>query len=577
MSLESAPARPTAAWDVLIPEQPVAPAWTAGEPNLRLAPRRESRLARVAVWLAAPALLAGLGAWGLQRHGAYSGDESATRWAALLPIHDLFHLLRHIDAVHGLYYLGMHAWVAFGTGPVALRLPSLIAAVATAGLVSELGRRLTGRLCVGLVAGIFYAINPFVMFYAQTARSYSAVSLLIAAATLALLRALEAARADRPGRVLLRRWATYGALIAASGWLNEMALLVVAAHAVTMAVTGYAPRVRRQWFAAAAAGILSVIPLFVISSGQQDAVDWVTRPSGHDVVTLLRDFFGPRPAIMVVTIGCVIAGCVPAGHVRTALANHRALAAWRRRGPASLVSVALPLLLVPPVMLIAESEVGQPLYVDRYLLYCVLGAVLLIAHGAVRVAGRTLGQQRAAWVWLPALGLAGAVFLAQLPAARYIRSPDSRLRDFGSPATYLDRHARPGDGVLFFSDYFRLMELGYPGAFRHIRDVGVAESPLQSGTFKGVDAPFVTAVPRILGCHRIWTVGRMPFGPQPTALDDDERALLAADFHVVRVLPFHGLTVSLWEHRALHPRPRATRARRIGPTRAHRDAEGAAV
>jgi mannosyltransferase len=555
MALDAGPARTSAAWDVLIPSQAPPAAWIAGEPNLTFAPKRESRIARVLVLLVAPMALAGLGSWGLDRNGAFGGDESATRWAALLPIHSLFHLLHHIDAVHGFYYLTMHAWVVFGRGPIALRLPSLIAASLTAGVVTELGRRLSGRLSVGLVAGLFYAISPFVMYYAQTARSYALVSLMVGSATLALLRALEASRADRPRRVVVRRWVAYVVFIALAGWLNEMALLVVVAHAFTMLFTGYARRVRLQWLAAASAGVAVVVPLFVISSGQQDAVDWVTKPSAGDVVTLIRDYFGPHPAVMVVTIACALIACLPRGHVRAAVADGRAWAAWRSRGPVSVVSVALPLLLVPPVLLITESVLAQPLYVDRYLLYCILGAVLLIAEGAIRLAHRAIGANPRAWLWLACVGVVTFVFLVQLPAAQFIRTPASRLRDFGAPAHYLSEHARPGDGVLFFSDYFRLMELGYPSDFGNLSDIGAAESPLQSGTFKGVDAPLLSAAPRILSRDRVWVVGHAPFGALPTTLDDQERDLLVDYYRMVKILPFHGVTVTFWVRRALQPAP----------------------
>ncbi|HVW80497.1 MAG TPA: glycosyltransferase family 39 protein [Mycobacteriales bacterium] len=553
MALDPEPGRPRAAWDVLIPPQAAVTGWTAGEPNLSLPPRRRSRLGRFLPLLIAPIALAGLGSWGLDRHGAYGGDESATRWAALLPIHDLFRLLRHIDAVHGLYYLMMHAWMVFGSGPIALRLPSLIAAALTAGVVTELGRRLTGRRTIGVIAGLLYAINPFVMYYAQTARSYSLVSLLVALATLALLRALEASRADRPRAVLVRRWVLYGVLLAVAGWLNEMALLIVTAHAVTMLVTGYARRVRLQWLAAAVAGMVTVIPLFVISSGEKDAVDWVTRPDTHDVVTLLRDYFGPHPLVMAVTIGCAIIACLPGAKLRAAIAERRALAAWHNRGAVSLVSVALPMLAVPPVLLMSESVVGQPLYVDRYLLYCVVGAVLLVGDGAVRLSRRAIGADLRTWLWLPAVGIVAAIFVIQIPAARYIRTPDSRLRDFGAPARYLDRHSRPGDGVLFFGDYFRLMELGYPQDFRNLADIAAAQSPLASGPVRGVDAPFLTVAPRILARDRIWMVGHAPYGELPTSIDDEERDLLVDNFRLVRIVPFHGLTVTLWVHHPARP------------------------
>ena len=57
------------------------------------------------------------GVVGLARASSMGNDEVATRWAALLSLRELAHLLRHVDAVHGLYYLLMHGWVAVGSQP----------------------------------------------------------------------------------------------------------------------------------------------------------------------------------------------------------------------------------------------------------------------------------------------------------------------------------------------------------------------------------------------------------------------------------------------------------------------------
>ena len=58
-----------------------------------------------------------LGWWGIARDNSMGNDEVATRWAALLPLRELAHLLGNVDAVHGLYYLLMHSWVALGSSP----------------------------------------------------------------------------------------------------------------------------------------------------------------------------------------------------------------------------------------------------------------------------------------------------------------------------------------------------------------------------------------------------------------------------------------------------------------------------
>lgn len=551
MSQTGPATRSSPAFDVLIPVQPTSMAWTAGEPSLSFPARQKRRGWSLLALLIGPAVLAGLGTWGLYRHGAYGSDESATRWAATLPLGKLFHVLAHVDAVHGLYYLTIHAWIVFGRGPVALRLPSLIAAVLAAGVITELGRRLSGRLDLGIIAGLLYAISPVVMFYAQTARSYAIVSLVVASATLAFVRALEAGRDGASSKVQIRRWVGYGALIALGGWLNEIALLAVVAHAVTLVVTGYPRRVRLQWLVTSIVAVAMVVPLFVISNGESAAVDWVTKPTPHDLLTLLRDFFGPNPVVMVLMIGCTVFACIPSLRTRSALKAGTAREAWRTRGPASLVSVALPLLVVPPVLLVVESELTTPLYVERYLLYSVIGAVLLIAEGAIRIGHRIMGANPYAWVWIPAFAMTLVTFVVQLPTQQLIRTPDARLRDFGAPAKYIGHHAQPGDGVLYFSSFFRLVELGYPDDFRNLTDVGVAQTPEQAGTFRGVDTSFEVAAARMLTHNRLWVIGRQPLGTQPTTLNDEERDLLVDDYHLVRLLQFHGLTVSLFERRSL--------------------------
>ena len=67
--------------------------------------------------LVAAAAMAVLGVWGLARDSSMGNDEVATRWAALLSLRKLAHLLNTVDAVHGLYYLLMHGWVVGGQQP----------------------------------------------------------------------------------------------------------------------------------------------------------------------------------------------------------------------------------------------------------------------------------------------------------------------------------------------------------------------------------------------------------------------------------------------------------------------------
>src|SRR5215472_16866988 len=70
-------------------------------------------------------------------------DEAATISGSQRPVGAILVLSRTQDAVHGGYYLLMHAVIAVGgTSEAALRLPSLVAMSLAAGLVAALGRRL---------------------------------------------------------------------------------------------------------------------------------------------------------------------------------------------------------------------------------------------------------------------------------------------------------------------------------------------------------------------------------------------------------------------------------------------------
>jgi mannosyltransferase len=126
----------------------------------------------------AAAVMAVLGLWGLARDSSMGNDEVATRWAALLNLHQLARLLRHVDAVHGLYYLLMHGWMVAGTSPAVLRIPSVVSMVVAVALIT--GRRLTGSAWAALFAGLIVALTPTISYYAQTARSYALVFACVA-------------------------------------------------------------------------------------------------------------------------------------------------------------------------------------------------------------------------------------------------------------------------------------------------------------------------------------------------------------------------------------------------------------
>lgn len=280
-----------------------------------------------------------LGFWGLSRQHSMWRDESVTWQVAHRPLGGLGALLGQVDAVHGLYYLLMHAvFRTAGDGLWALRLPSVAATAVAAAGVAAIGRRLAGERA-GLLAGAVYALLPPVQMYAQEGRSYALVAAAVVWATYLLL---------------CERWAAYTAVLVLACWLHEFAALALLAHAV---------RGRRSagWRRSAAVVAAALLPLAAVTVRQaQQQLGWLGRPSWQDWA---------------------------------AYAVVAALALLLARGPVprELADVALPLVLLPPGLLMAVSLV-HPWYVDRYVLYALAGLAL--------PAGARLATARGWWPWV---------------------------------------------------------------------------------------------------------------------------------------------------------------------------------
>jgi mannosyltransferase len=540
-----------------------APATAAGgrpAPDNRAGGRRwAAQVVRYAPVVVPAAVMLVFGLSGLSRGSSMGNDEVATRWAALLSLRELAHLLNHVDAVHGLYYLLMHAWVVVGSTPTTLRVPSVIAMVVAVALVAVLAGQLTGSPWPALFAGLVMALTPTISYYAQTARSYAMVLACVVAATIVLVRALKAEAAGDDPRRTRRWWIGYAALVALSSYLNEMALLALVAHAVTVLLARPGRRVVVHWFTAGTAGAVVVLPLLGLSVKEHAAIGWIPPPGLPALKILFHDYFGATTVVALLLFACAVVALLPDRSPRqvpspTAGSDDTPAATPWWRGGVSLPSVAAPLLVIPAGLLLAESRVLHPLYVDRYVLYGEAGAALLAGAGAYRVgqwAARlpALPLAGRALILLPGVVLCVLALVLQITPDQAVRTPQSRAYDFGGPSRYIGAHARKGDGVLYFDTFFRKAELGYPWDFTKVADFAEAQTPMQAGDFRGVDKSFAETLPLMLGYQRIWVVGDQPSATLPTALLRSESKTLAKQFRMVGVQYFRGVAVTLWLRR----------------------------
>jgi mannosyltransferase len=376
-----------------------------------------------AYWLL-PVLLAGL----IVRYQAARPqlwrDELATWWAARLSFGDLGRLTGHIDGVLAPYYALMHVWTGlFGDSTLALRLPSVLAAAATAGVVAALGGLLHARLA-GVLGGVLYALLPATSRYGQEARPYALAGLAAASATLLLLLALRKQR--------WFWWVGYAVAVAALGALHLLALLLLTGHVVAVLTEVLPARKWRTlaWAAGAmAAGVAPLIPLALRGRGQlgQQLGTWIQTPDFFTVLDLPAGVFG----------AAIVGGMLLALAAAGAFGGTRPLAVFG-------------LLTLTPVVVFAVLGQFMTVFHPRYLLF--------VAPLACVLAGQALAR----------LGLPGALAIVLLVGLTGLDDQNKarRSHDGSAPLNYraaarvIEQNERPGDVIVYLRTGWQFADLG---------------------------------------------------------------------------------------------------------------------
>ena len=435
---------------------------------------------------------------------SYWRDEAATLTATARPFGELLRMMGHVDAVHGVYY--MIIWVVVrlgGTGELVTRLPSAVAMACAAAAVAALGRRLVSPRA-GLTAGLLFAFLPQISLYAQDAREYALVTALATTGSYLLLRALTAA-GPRIG------WLTgYAVCLGVMGSLNVFSLLLVGAHAVTVALAwrrggweGWAGagRIGRPvavgWLAAAAGAFLLASPVLALGIAQRGTLSWLTTPPLLGTVEGLRRLIGPASMLAALSLAAGL-GIFVAG-----LAGRPLRASW----PPELLALCLPWLLLPPGLLIGVS-CASPVYTFRYILFCAPAAALLAGAGLAALNWQPGGV--AAWV-PTALALAVVAALG-VPAQLAVRSPDGHGTNIRQANAIVAAARRPGDAVLYLGTDSKYFPAAYPSGFARLDDIAQARTPGQAGNLVGKLLRASVVRQRLARAGRVWLVkiGRYP-------------------------------------------------------------------
>jgi mannosyltransferase len=494
------------------------PAPRLGKPRSRR-PVDLARRVCLSVWFAPALATAGICLW---RMAGLWSDELTSYDVARRSLTQVLGTIRHVDAVHGAYYVLLHLWIsAFGTSLTVLRLPGVLSMVGAAVCVSLTAKRLFGRF-EGLTAGLVFALIPAVARYATEVRSYALVTFVAALATQLLIRALER---STPGR-----WCGYAAALWTAALLNLIAVAIVAGHLLGVLAYSHATGTRRvisRYLIATAVAVTGTAPIVYLGHRQAQ------RQIGSLKAPTLSQLHDVWPQITCSTLG--------AGVLLLAL-----VAAWQhpvRWGAAAISATAV----LPVLTVWVLSQAGTSyFYFARYFMFVVPAWAVLAG-----VAARSLPG------WRGVVAVTLVFGAAVLPDQRQIHRQFSHFwfnypgdtvsaSDYRSAAAYVAHNYQAGDQATYpgRADFAEGITYFLPDRMR-MHDILVAQTAAQ------VDDEFPVLCQNLTACaaagpQRLWLFvpGKLinnPYASPPAAVS----SALKASYHIQATHYVKGITIAL--------------------------------
>ncbi len=270
-------------------------------------------------------------------------DEGASVGIARLPWKDFFHLLWSREANMTLYYLLLRGWMLLGSSEAWLRALSAVFSIATVPFLYFIGREVRSRHA-GLVAALLFAVSPFAIHYAQEARSYSLVCLLVTVATWCLLH---------------RNWKWWAIMMGLAVYAHLFAVLVLMAHLLYLILARYPLRELWSTLAKLTLALLPAAAFVWLKTAEQ--LKWIPRLSLGGIKDVFSEFAGGGDLALIVLFLTVIAAMVT---WQGPVSANRTLVVW--------------LWLVVPIGVMVGVSAVYPMLVSRFLIIS-LPALMLAA------------------------------------------------------------------------------------------------------------------------------------------------------------------------------------------------------
>jgi mannosyltransferase len=392
-------------------------------------------------------------------------DECFSVEVARIGWRNFLHLIWWREANMSLYYMLLRVWLHFGQSPFFIRSLSVVISAATLPAIYWLAKQLYDRR-VALIAAALLSINAYSVRYAQEARGYALFMLLATLSSgflIAWIRKMfpdlrsQSATSNSQARRL--RWYILTTVLAV--YAHLYAILLIVGHWIAISRIprpegdqARAPNIRRAWKIIG----LAVLPLliFVAKTGA-GPIRWIQRPGVKDLFEFFEHLAGGTWVLALVYASAGVAALVPAG--RHLWKRDPSWQVWRCQ--------FLLVWLLFPVVLTVLLSFARPVFLARYMIFCLPALLILVAAGLARLNRWLLPL---ALVVILLLGLQGISFV-------YGHDFDNERDASGAATNFILDHTQPGDAIICHIaetrvpyEFFRSLRAGTNTASSEFRD-----------------------------------------------------------------------------------------------------------
>jgi len=351
-------------------------------------------------------------------------DEGVSVEIARLDWYNFARILWRREGNMSLYYVLLRGWLHFGHSEFFIRSLSILPSLATIPVVYWLAGRLFDRR-VGLIAATLLTFNAYHIRYAQEARSYSFFIFLGTLSSAFFIDLLQQpTRRNRIGHILASSLAVYAHLYA---------VLLIVAQWLSLRFLKYEgikiPLNTKQnwrWIA-----ILVFPALLFVGTTGAGPISWIKRPGFKELYEYYEHMAGNGGILLVLVYFCA---CLAALTEVGGRLFQRRLSwdSWRYQ--------FLLLWLIVPVVFTVLISIVRPMFLARYLAFCLPALIVLAAVGLARLSK--------SWLIISALLLVMALSLKGT-FSYYDHDFDLDRDEWRAASFYILDHARPSDVILF--------------------------------------------------------------------------------------------------------------------------------